>query len=138
MSSLVTDDTKRKRSGSDDSKEETWSVYAVHNGRDRKWEKEKRRRAKQEKMPKEVTRWKALWEVATDNEKNAIWEIVKRGPKDPRGEGPKYYLKMLVHATKQEKTMISEIWKRTLIYKKWLWKWKQRKKEGLRLDGLRF
>lgn len=113
-------DDKRKRSGSNDS-DSNWSTEAVYN----------------EGESKEAIKWKAVWEVATDKEKNDIWEIVKRGAKwearDPRGEEPKYYWDTLViYATEQEKKDIQKIWERTSYYKRKKAKLEARKKEGLR------
>ena len=112
-------DDKRKRSGSNDS-ESNWSTEAVYNDGE----------------SKEAIKWKALWEVATDKEKNDIWEIVKRGAKwearDPRGEELKYYWYTLaMYATEQEKD-IQKIWERTSYYKRKKAKLEARKKEGLR------
>tara|TARA_B100000214_G_C23689916_1_gene500357 strand:+ start:63 stop:395 length:333 start_codon:yes stop_codon:yes gene_type:complete len=109
MSSL-----RRERSGSNDS---NWSTEAVYDGGE----------------SREAIKWKALWEVATDKEKNDIWEIVKRGPKDPRGEELEDHWNALVkYATKQEKRDIQKIWEKTSYYKRKKAKLEARKKEGLR------
>ena len=118
MSSLVTDDNKRKRSGSDDS--DKWSTQANVDTSEHRFSNFD----VYAPIDKYSLYWKELWKFATKEEREIMWQIVLRGmtPKEKsnyRGLGePKSHWKLLwKNASKFEKYDLISIWDRTPISK---------------------
>ena len=122
MSSLVTDDTNRKRSGSDESTDSNTSTRAVsnyhHDIRTREAQKEYRY---ERRVKKDEARFRAVWREADDEEKKLIREIIIRGGKIRYGLNfdlgrMSLYEKWKMlrkYATKEEKEKIMKVWYRT-------------------------
>ncbi len=133
MSSLVTEDNKRERSGSDDS---NWSTEAIHDGQVQTIKSTRE---------KDAERFQAVWMEANDEEKKLIREIIEMGGmiigKDVGAMSLYEKWKMLrKYATKEEKEKIMKIWYRT-EEGKWSYRRKQvrqKRKKARKKEGLRF
>lgn len=148
MSSLVTEDNKRKRSGSDESTDSNTSTRAVsnphHDVLTSRYNDEFLERARNNRIiEKDKKRFQAVWREANDEEKKLIREIIERGGKiigkDVGAMSLYEKWKMLrYYATKEEKDKILKVWDRT-TEGKWVEERKGRKRRpGTAPKGLRF